>query len=469
MKILIIPIIKLLFFFSLIYFTGTILKSILYYITTYHVLVFLAEFLFNYKQVKIFDQVFLREHRNNQILIITSLITEKLNQEDFFKLVERIKQIPKMRYKLKEFLGDFFWYEDKNYDYKRNLHILHSVNNSEEKMRFIERQFSLKLDMTIPLWQIFFQENFEDNQSMIILKYHHGLGDGISLVSLISNLCDDFQIFKNASLKSVPLYKKVLLFLLSPYYTYKSIPEKEKNFHDPLRKENYLMNGGNIQLAMTRRYSFDKLRQFYKQFKHTTFNDLLWAFLVQAVTKWIRNAKGLKPNEDLTIIGVMGVSGRTSLTKNEMDNQSFGRLVKISAGTDVNLTEMIQRISKVNLVAKDRNLVISSLLLLKLLGHYINIDMFIHYGEQWLNKASFIYTNVQGPPHYVHLTPSKEREIKVNDIDVFLTNATLPFSVLSFTYAGKLKFSLSTNRDNNFSIENLNNYLDKEIENVLIN
>lgn len=89
-------------------------------------------------------------------------------------------------------------------------------------------------------WRAYFIEDYSDTESIVVYKFHHAMGDGISTILLFFNLVDnpDFRDFPSIMIR-FPVLQEVLIMLGSPfifvfYLVRLLLKPKEKNqFTEP--------------------------------------------------------------------------------------------------------------------------------------------------------------------------------------------------------------------------------------------
>lgn len=77
---------------------------------------------------------------------------------------------------------------------------------------------SQRQDFGNGLWRFYFFHDYSPTESVLVLKVHHGLADGIALVMECGNLADvpEVQTFPSVS-ERFPFCKRLLLFTTVPF------------------------------------------------------------------------------------------------------------------------------------------------------------------------------------------------------------------------------------------------------------
>ena len=109
-------------------------------------------------------------------------------------ILERLEQVPKFRWKLKEVplrLDRAVWVEDKDFDVNRHVRriAVPSPGGRRELGDLVGMVMSYQLDRRRPLWELWYVEGVIGGQVAMIMKYHC-LMDGVSGSGLAEQLFD---------------------------------------------------------------------------------------------------------------------------------------------------------------------------------------------------------------------------------------------------------------------------------------
>ena len=153
------------------------------------------------KQVEIMssiDNFWLHMDHPTNLMVITAFLQfdEPL---DFDQLIETIKNrlLCYDRFKKRVVrpisgVGNAVWELDPKFDIRSHLHriALPSPGNKESLQELISDLTATPLDPTKPLWQAHYIENFQDGGSLLFIRIHHCIGDGISLIRVLLSTTD---------------------------------------------------------------------------------------------------------------------------------------------------------------------------------------------------------------------------------------------------------------------------------------
>ena len=148
-----------------------------------------------------------------------------------------------------------------------------------------------KISENKPLWNIYVKENYIDGKSVIFTCMHHTIGDGMSFFSLFTFMNDKpgsktLPKIRKSSFNFAKYFSMILVPFYSTYaFTKFALLKKDKNCYN-LRLRNNRQSGIK-QILCTKKYDFSKLRQAYKQYPNTTFNDFIMGVLGVALKKYM--------------------------------------------------------------------------------------------------------------------------------------------------------------------------------------
>lgn len=266
------------------------------------------------------------------------------------------------------------------------------------------------------------------------------------------------------------ILRRLWLILLTPYFIFKSLPPKiAKNFLNPFRNYTYtdkkpLTN--RKKLAISKQYSFDKFRTFYKQYKDFTFNDLCWTLLLRAINKW-----SLENNKEPlnTMQAIMPISGRLSLAKGEMGNCSAGRIVYFNNANKYidNFDDTAKYTSRVLKEIKDKTIAVGIVMVENLLfSHIFSEGIMRSLGKSSFETLSFLFTNVPASSEQIVLnTPTKT---KILDNQNFIPHGKIPFNFICLTFNNTARFSFTSDQKGP-QVDKILEYMEEEIENLIYN
>jgi hypothetical protein len=66
-------------------------------------------------------------------------------------------------------------------------------------------------------WKFYIIPDYENDKSILVLKAHHSLGDGMGFAHFFLALSDDYNHKNLNALKSISWIKKIIVFILQPF------------------------------------------------------------------------------------------------------------------------------------------------------------------------------------------------------------------------------------------------------------
>ena len=136
---------------------------------------------------------------------------------------ERGVSLPRFRQRLTKCFGAYYWETLTDQEFEAVVDSLiidlskSPLNSEKEVNDFMAKQMMTRDPFEIPQWRVFFQENYCQDSSLLLIKIHHTLSDGHGLLSYINSITDEPQDLM-AQVPSPPAWKKFILYLTVPFY-----------------------------------------------------------------------------------------------------------------------------------------------------------------------------------------------------------------------------------------------------------
>ena len=149
------------------------------------------------KKISFTDHAWLRMDDPDNLMVITGLITfdTPLNYEALKSIVENsLLQIRRFRQRITPRLFPFmrpYWEDDPNFDLESHLERVKLPPPADQKalQDLISQLMSVKLESSRPLWQFYIVENYGKGSAFIV-RLHHSMADGITLMQVLLSLTD---------------------------------------------------------------------------------------------------------------------------------------------------------------------------------------------------------------------------------------------------------------------------------------
>lgn len=480
---------KIKLFLTLYYYFG-FLYSIMAYTIIYYLNTLLIELYYNVELIKGEDFLFSVEYQNSPNLIMASITFERLPLDDFKtffreKILRRIRRMSQSMYFI---FSDYYWKThsiDESLKYVKALKISFDNKSEKEKEKiikdFMEKEFAKHMELNKPLWRIFYCEKYEEEKSLLIIKFHHVLGDGGSLLTLLSSFSNENIIHKqyndfekNKHYRKVNVFDKFLLAVLSPLATLFLYPSKSKyGVEYPLCKNAQSKQLGNNNISKSNDIDINFLKSKIKSFKNRlnfTINDFLIYILNKSIKNYIdesdRASSSKNEKSSDTLYAILGVSYRFELKEYELENKSAGRIIeydlkshKIQDNLEDELKEL-EKINKVNKTLRDKFFTASASIFGSFVCTYLmNSYIMKKFGDYILNNVSYIFSNIRGIE-----TTTDINGKKIFEINGYIPHACIPLSFLAVTYDKKLVITANTDKSFRIDIDHLMNIINKNIK-----
>lgn len=144
------------------------------------------------------DTAWLRmESPTNLMMIGVVLVLDKLPEHDVLTnmIQERLLKFNRFKQKVVHEGNKVYWQDDELFDLRNHLHyiampIANSGQSSKARLQaMVSDIVSTPLDFNKPLWQMNLVENYNGGAALIV-RIHHCIADGISLVRVLLSLAD---------------------------------------------------------------------------------------------------------------------------------------------------------------------------------------------------------------------------------------------------------------------------------------
>jgi WS/DGAT/MGAT family acyltransferase len=251
------------------------------------------------------DAIWLQDTATNLMVINGIFTTDRVDlatvQQSFLRRVIEAESGRYARFTRRvERVGNrWYWVDDPAFDISR--HIIPAgdpdVGTTEKLRRFVGMEASKPLPPDRPLWQFQVVENFEEGGSAIVIRLHHCIGDGVSLVSVIFHFLQEpgasvapgaepGRILPTAGAPSSRLLKLIQMPLAAPGILIRRmlwIPDRHA-LHGPKLS-------GRKQVGWTAPFDLQLFKDVKNRFGATV-NDVLMACVSGAFSRYIQERAG---------------------------------------------------------------------------------------------------------------------------------------------------------------------------------
>ena len=174
--------------------------------------------------------MFLLDYAKNRANILTVMKISKVANVDEFRqfLIQKITYFQRCRSKLVKLFSEYYFKEmfgkELQEATKSSFKILQdeTITSDDDIIKFLEKEQTIRDPLDTLQYKIFIVENFNEHESLLILKSHHSMCDGIATLVMTSSFArDSYSPDKFHQLvPRLTLQQKVQLYLTLPYSMY---------------------------------------------------------------------------------------------------------------------------------------------------------------------------------------------------------------------------------------------------------
>ena len=149
------------------------------------------------------DEFFLLDNEKNRANIMVVVKTDKVPDYERLRsiIIKLAMQHPRLKHKLTKLGGQYFFEEMSAAELRKNLETCYvrndSIKTDEDICAFIAREQIIRDPLNSLQYKFVFVPNFSTDESVLILKIHHCLSDGVTVMAVTSTLSDSGYDVKN--------------------------------------------------------------------------------------------------------------------------------------------------------------------------------------------------------------------------------------------------------------------------------
>jgi diacylglycerol O-acyltransferase len=413
-------------------------------------------------------------------------------------IASRLHRVPRYRQKLavpRFELGRPLWVDDPsfNLEYHVRQTALPAPGDLDQLRKLTARIFSQRLDRSKPLWECWFVQGLEDDRFAVINKTHHALVDGISGVDLATVLFDLSPIpperaevpewtpnpepsqaqliaefVKGLARRPVELGEAAVDAALHPDTTLGRVREAAQGLGEVVWAG---MNPApetplNVPIGAHRRIVWvqTELEQF-KAIKNSlggTVNDVVLAVVSGALARWLRT-RGVQ-TEGLELHAQVPVSIRSDDEHHRLGN----RIAVMRAPLPVYARDPVERLRIVRESMqglKESKQALAAQVIAGLEDFAPPTILSMASRMNWSTRLfNMIVTNVPGPQVPIYLLGRELQEL----VPVAFLPDNYALTIAAMSYNGKLDFSLLGDYDAMPDIEEVGEYVEEALAELLV-
>jgi hypothetical protein len=225
---------------------------------------------------------------------VTTLERGAYSFEDFKgKARQYIRDKEKLRWAVREVLGDLYWTEAGSPEQVLAMTIKtmpKEVRDVKELEEFVNQEANKPIPLVRPQWEIWWQDDFQGRYSLMIYKQHHSMCDGISCMSfhIGQGECYDTSCLLPFPRK-ISFLERLLVRLSFPFYLPKIIwgVLKTKQDLNPLHDGKRQLSGRKL-VSTSKDIKFADVKRASKNLG-VTINDLVTSSLGSALKSYFED------------------------------------------------------------------------------------------------------------------------------------------------------------------------------------
>lgn len=343
---------------------------------------------------------------NFSYIIACCKIDGEINPETIIKDIKTRAFIHPYYNKLKKILisrfGIYYWKECKDFSLNNHIEVLNFKFNSDDELYdFMNSHISeIKFPNDRPKWKIFIAPNLPNKTSGIIIKIHHGITDGLSLMSYLLNLGDSKE-YKLINLKKIKPWQYIPIFLFGFFGAslfLMDLIKRKKNVscftEKPMtgKKNSYCSNPFALQPIKN-----------YCKFNGISLNEVFLAILYVAVANYHQKKFSSKLNE----FSVMIAASLVPIAKNNENIPLTNKTTFFYQDIILREEDKILELAKEYRKSLEKSKKSNSIYFQTLGGKFIHEFLFSYFNEFLMNYItglySGIFSSVPGPTTQISL------------------------------------------------------------------
>ena len=413
--------------------------------------------LFGYESVKGNDAIWMIEAPTNRMIITSVGIYDKTTPERVRKALDGRIFYGKKRSRqyFTYVLGKPFWVEDKSFTFDKHFHVVtEHIKTNKDLCLFASKVAASPFPDRYSPWCFYVIENYLENNSAVITKFHHAFLDGISAVSATVHCSDpecgrDFFKMPKMSMFEQTAYNFLALLTL-PYLTLSRLWFKEDR--NPLHGTQL---SGEKSIHWTKPYLLLDYKIDCKK-KGITLNDFLAAACLRTLKRYIKQEYGENSNE-FTIFMPFSLRGQPEDgSPLPVDNDFAAILIQMPRADSPSLETECARVFhrlKMSIEPLTCHLAINIMgMLPKTVAKWMLFKL--------ANKATLLFSNVPGPRSHLTFNKSKLQHL----MSMSPMEATCGVAMTVISYAEEFTISCYADKALVKDSEELVRILQEEIE-----
>eukprot|EP00347_Sterkiella_histriomuscorum_P001921 403370158 len=368
----------------------------------------------------------------------TILILEKLTFDEIkSQYVERVmKKLKRMRQKVITYGGDHYFEEIPIEEAAELVHLRKEQIHSEDELcRFMEQVLPIRMPYNKPLWEVHVFPDFKENESALIMKVHHAMGDGLSGQFIAMATSDEYDPDNSPHIRDVPEYQQILLYILGflkvPWVLLKNLMI--------VGQKNPLINQGHMSgvklCEVSKDIIFDQVKQKCKEL-NVTINDYFTSILSLTVFKYFDQNQF---NTDFIYVSIpINIRFYKPQTVEEIQIYNKFSLEMISLPLENDFSSVLNKVHKLFEYVKHSSDYMASYLISLFLGTLVPYSLTHKIIFDVSKQVTLVFTNLPGPQNPLLYKGKKTKKAWVT----FIPAGSCGISAALYSHNGTLKLGL---------------------------
>jgi len=306
---------------------------------------------------------------------------------------------PKLRSIPKPVWHRMVWLPCQNFDINDHVKLYDGPKptNEHELQTILGKLSSVPMKKNKPQWQCIFIEMEGEKKTVAILRFHHGIGDGVSIVRMLIRELDQTlpttagPTKKKFAARSHKILEVIYTVLTAPAQAFKllSLPYDNHALHGPRLS-------GNKLVSWTPDFDLDLVKAM-KNAAGMTVNDILMSCVASTFQTYFRRHTSKTPSQ---ITASVPVDLRFNLNPDDLtlDNQFSVVFLPLPLDKKNRLTTLKETRNRMNSIKKSTEPLVNawtSKYIMERLPTWLSRHLF----DDTSDRACMVLSNVPGPQH----------------------------------------------------------------------
>ncbi|KDO34476.1 hypothetical protein SPRG_00540 [Saprolegnia parasitica CBS 223.65] len=318
------------------------------------------------------------------------------------------------------------WSPDANFKLEDHVYadVNANVHNEAELKAYVSQHYTRDLDRSKPLWEMILIEDYTPSESVLVMRFHHVVGDGISLVSMMFSAVDKVPTPTAAPVKVGQTASSLSLLKNGGNNIAAAIGQLRPRDVSPYRPPRV---SGKMRAAWSGKVSLADLK-FVKNTFECSINDVVVACVTAGLRAYLEKTGGLKATARVRASLPVNLRGPSPSANRHLQNY-FGI---VYFQFPVHEADRLTRLHLVKARAASMKASIEPHLTLLGLSVIANLPLWLARPllHVMSSKATLVFSNVPGLQE-----PCSFGGKRLHDVHFFAPGGFLPINISVLSYA----------------------------------